>query len=189
MAATPSTMLELGTQLPEFTLPNVYGGLYSTGDFNNKGLVVMFICNHCPYVKHLERALIDAANLYQPRKIDFVAISSNDVEKYPEDAPDKMALKDYPFPFLYDESQEVAKAYKAACTPDFFVFDEHKKLFYRGQFDDSRPGNNLDINGQDLLGALDAILEGKPAPEKQIPSIGCSIKWKPKNEPNYFKRK
>ena len=186
MAATPSTMLELGTSLPEFTLPNVKGGTYSTHDFNNKALVVMFICNHCPYVKHLESALSDMAKEYQPQKVDFVAISSNDVENYPEDAPQLMAKKNYPFPYLYDETQEVAKAYKAACTPDFFVFDENKKLVYRGQFDDSRPKNEKKITGKDLKGAIDALLNGEEVPEQQIPSIGCNIKWKPGNEPEYF---
>lgn len=186
MAATPSTMLDLGTPIPDFTLPNVYGGTYSTSDFQNKALVVMFICNHCPYVLHLERALIEAAKSYQPRKVDFVAISSNDVEKYPQDAPEKMAEKDYPFPYLYDESQEVAKAYKAACTPDFFVFDENRKLVYRGQFDDSRPKNDKEITGRDLKNALDAVLNDEKVPDLQIPSIGCNIKWKPGNEPDYF---
>lgn len=188
MSATPSTMLEIGTEAPDFTLPSVSGGTLSLSYTNqSKGFVVMFICIHCPYVLHIEDKLVEVANEYIAKGIGFIAISSNDVEVYPEDSPEKMAEKDYPFPYLYDESQEVAKAYKAACTPDFFVFDENRKLVYRGQFDDSRPKNNKPITGNDLREALDAVLEGKSIPEeKQVPSIGCNIKWKPGNEPDYF---
>lgn len=186
MAATPSTMLALGTPLPEFTLPDVKGGMYTTADFEAKGLVVMFICNHCPYVKHLEDALIQTARVYQPKGIEFVAISSNDAEKYPEDAPENMAKKQYPFPYLYDETQEVAKAYKAACTPDFFLFDTNKTLVYRGQFDDSRPKNDKEVTGRDLKNAMEALLENRAISDRQIPSIGCNIKWKPGHEPDYF---
>ncbi len=193
MAATLSTMLELGTKAPDFSLPNVQGGITSLRDFDGaKGLVVMFICNHCPYVKHLNEALVEFANEYQKKGVECVAISSNDVENYPEDGPEFMAkaAKDlkYPFPYLYDESQEVAKAYQAACTPDFFVFDEEMKLFYRGQFDQSRPGNNMPVTGRDLRAAVDAMLEGEEGYEPQVPSIGCNIKWKPGNEPDYYKK-
>lgn len=188
MSATPSTMLELGTEAPDFKLPSVNGGELSLNYTDqSKGFVVMFICNHCPYVLHVEDELVNVANEYIAKGIGFIAISSNDVEKYPEDSPEKMAEKDYPFPYLYDESQDVAKAYKAACTPDFFVFDENRKLVYRGQFDDSRPKNGKPVTGKDLRTALDAVLDGKTIPEeKQTPSMGCNIKWKPGNEPEYF---
>lgn len=188
MSATPSTMLELGTEAPDFTLPSVNGGNLSLSYADqSKGFVVMFICNHCPYVLHIEDELVKVANKYIARGIGFIAISSNDVEKYPQDSPEKMAEKDYPFPYLYDEDQQVAKAYKAACTPDLFVFDENRKLVYRGQFDDSRPKKDIPVTGNDLRKALDAVLTGKTIPEKdQIPSIGCNIKWKPGNEPDYF---
>lgn len=188
MSATPSTMLELGTEAPDFTLPSVNGGNLSLSYADqSKGFVVMFICNHCPYVLHIEDELIKVANEYIARGIGFIAISSNDVKKYPQDSPEKMAEKDYPFPYLYDEDQEVAKAYKAACTPDFFVFNENRKLVYRGQFDDSRPKKEKPVTGKDLRRALDAVLAGKTTPGKdQIPSIGCNIKWKPGNEPDYF---
>ncbi|WP_409029153.1 thioredoxin family protein [Gracilimonas sediminicola] len=188
MSATPSTMLEIGTEAPDFTLPSVNGGKLSLSYADqSKGFVVMFICNHCPYVLHIEDELVNVANEYIARGIGFIAISSNDVEKYPQDSPEKMAQKDYPFPYLYDESQEVAKAYKAACTPDFFVFDENRKLVYRGQFDDSRPSKDTPVTGVDLRNALDALLSGEQIPEdQQVPSMGCNIKWKPGNEPEYF---
>lgn len=188
MSATPSTMLEIGTEAPDFTLPSVNGGKLSLRYADqSKGFVVMFICNHCPYVLHIEEELVNLAKEYIARGIGFIAISSNDVEKYPQDSPKEMAEKEYPFPYLYDETQEVAKAYKAACTPDLFVFDENRKLVYRGQFDDSRPKNDKPVTGNDLKKALDAVLDGKTIPEAdQIPSIGCNIKWKPGNEPDYF---
>ncbi|WP_428236135.1 thioredoxin family protein [Gracilimonas sp.] len=188
MSATPSTMLEIGTEAPGFTLPSVNGGNLSLSYADqSKGFVVMFICNHCPYVLHIEDELVNVANEYIARGIGFIAISSNDVEKYPQDSPEKMAQKDYPFPYLYDESQEVAKAYKAACTPDFFVFDENRKLVYRGQFDESRPSKDMAVTGEDLRNALDALLSGEQIPEdQQVPSMGCNIKWKPGNEPEYF---
>ncbi|MEX0608649.1 MAG: thioredoxin family protein [Balneolaceae bacterium] len=187
MSATPSTMLKLGTKAPDFTLPSVHGGNLSLRYAENtKAFVVMFICNHCPYVMHIEQGIIDLANDYIQKGIAFIAISSNDAEKYPDDSPEKMKEKKYPFPYLYDEDQEVAKAYKAACTPDFFVFDEHKKLAYRGQFDDSRPNKDVSVTGKDLRGALDGMLSGKEIPAEQTPSIGCNIKWKPGNEPDYF---
>ncbi len=188
MASTPSTMLEIGTMAPDFNLQSVNGGSVSLNYAKqSKGFVIMFICNHCPYVLHIEDELVRVANEYISKGIGFIAISSNDVEKYPEDAPDKMAEKGYPFPYLYDESQEVAKAYKAACTPDLFVFDEQQKLVYRGQFDGSRPKNDVSVTGNDLRKALDALLNGEQIPEnEQVPSLGCNIKWKPGNEPDYY---
>ncbi len=185
MAATPSTMLPLGTIAPRFKLPDTVSGKELSYDDikGKKATVVMFICNHCPYVKHVNDELVRLARDYMDKGIGFVAISANDITRYPDDAPDKMketALKlGYPFPYLYDESQEVARAYQAACTPDFFVFDENDRLVYRGQLDDSRPGNDVPVTGKDMRKALDLALEGKMIPEEeQKPSIGCSIKWK-----------
>jgi len=185
MAATPSVMLPLGTPAPDFTLPDTVSGKdLSYQDVKGKeGTVIMFICNHCPYVKHVNNELVRVAKDYMPKGIGFAAISANDITRYPDDAPDKMketALRlGYPFPYLYDESQDVARAYQAACTPDFFVFDKNDKLVYRGQLDDSRPGNDKPVTGKDLRKALDYLLEGKMIPEEeQKPSIGCSIKWK-----------
>ena len=192
MSAVESTMLELGTKAPDFTLPIVTGGILNFKKYskNSKGTVVAFICNHCPYVKHINPVLVELANKYIQKGIGFVAISSNDAEKYPDDSPEKMieAVKQesYPFPYLYDETQEVAKNYKAACTPDFFLFDAEGKLVYRGQFDDSRPGNGKEVTGFDLKSAIEALLNGEDPVEQQIPSIGCNIKWKPGNEPDYF---
>ena len=192
MSAVESTMLELGTKAPDFTLPIVTGGKLNLNKYskNSKGIVVAFICNHCPYVKHLNNKLVEIANSYIQQGIGFVAISSNDVEKYPADSPEKMIEvvkeENYPFPYLYDETQEVAKDYMAACTPDFFLFDENNELVYRGQFDESRPGNGKEATGADLKKALDALLEGEKPIETQIPSIGCNIKWKQGNEPDYF---
>jgi len=184
MAQTLSTMLPLGTPAPNFTLPDtVSGRTISLPELkSNLATVVMFICNHCPYVKHAQQELVRVANDYQRRNISFIAISSNDIAAYPEDAPEKMrevatALA-YPFPYLFDETQEVAKAYRAACTPDFFVFDWDLKCVYRGQLDDSRPGNDIPLTGRDLRAALDNILQGKPVNPDQRPSIGCNIKWK-----------
>lgn len=187
MSATLSTMLDLGTTAPAFTLPDVNGGEVSLSIAEDKhALVLMFICNHCPYVKHLESALVDLYREYSSRDVAFVAISSNDADKYPDDSPEKMKEKNFPFPYLFDDTQEVAKAYKAACTPDFFVFDAELKLAYRGQFDDSRPKNDLPVTGKDIRNALDAVLSGEKVDSDQIPSIGCNIKWKPGNEPDYF---
>ena len=190
--AVESTMLELGTKAPEFKLTDtVSGRQISLNDFQDKdALLVMFICNHCPYVKHLKQALVDYANDYMPKGLGIAAISSNSVETHPDDSPDKMKEDaeafGYPFPYLFDETQEVAKAYKAACTPDFYLFDGDRKLVYRGQFDDSRPKNDLPVTGRDLRRATDLVLEDRPVPEDQVPSIGCNIKWKPGNEPDYF---
>ncbi len=191
MVATNSTMLPLGTPAPDFRLPDPQGREYSLQDFRGKrALVVLFICNHCPYVKLIRGALAQTAVEYEARDVAFVAINANDAARYPADAPEEMATEaraaGYPFPYLYDESQSVAKAYRAACTPDTFAFDRDLRLVYRGQFDDSRPGNGLTPTGRDLREALDALLQGQPALARQLPSIGCNIKWKPGNEPDYF---
>jgi len=185
-------MLPLGTPAPDFHLPDTSGRMVSLADFSGaRALVVAFICNHCPYVKHIRAPLSQLAKDYQNRGVQFVGISSNDAENYPADAPAMMAEEaqaaGYIFPYLYDESQSVAKAYKAACTPDFYVFDEHHRLVYRGQMDDSRPGNGLPVTGKDLRAALDPVLAGEPTSAAQKPSIGCNIKWKPGNEPDYFR--
>lgn len=192
MAAVKSTMLELGTKAPYFSLMDtITGKNVSLDDYRgNRGLLVIFICNHCPYVKLIKEELVQYATDFMPKDVAVVAISSNDVENYPQDGPDKMkedAEKlGYPFPYLFDENQDAAKAYKAACTPDLFLFDENQELYYRGQFDDSRPKNDVEPNGEDLREATERMLEGKPAPENQTPSIGCNIKWKKGNEPEYF---
>ncbi len=199
MAQTASTMLQLGTKAPDFSLPDTEGKTVSLTDFaGKKALVVMFICNHCPFVKHLADELANLAKEYQAKDVAFVAINSNDVERYPDDAPDKMKqekeARGYTFPYLFDETQDVAQAYKAACTPDIYVFDGDQKLAYRGQFDDTRPtrhgpGDYSSDNkptGADLRAALDAILAGQQPPTEQKPSIGCNIKWKKGNEPAYM---
>ena len=191
MAATPSTMLSLGTRAPDFRLPDTEGGTVALEDFRGvKALLVIFLSNHCPYVKHLRSGIAELAREYQPRGVAVIGIGSNDVERYPADSPEEMAREKaevgYPFPYLYDESQGVAKAYQAACTPDFFLFDQDRKLVYRGQFDDSRPRNDRPVTGRDLRAALDAVLAGGPVSREQVPSIGCNIKWKPGNEPEYF---
>lgn len=185
MAYTESHMLPLGTKAPDFTLPDtVSGKMVSLKDLakGKKATVVMFLCNHCPYVVHVNPEIVRLANDYIPKGVAFVGISSNDVEQYPDDAPDKMKevaeRVGYPFPYLYDETQEVARAYDAACTPDFYVFDENLKLVYRGRLDDSRPGNNKPLTGKDLRRALDAVLSGQPVDPIQYPSGGCNIKWK-----------
>lgn len=190
MSVTPSTMMELGTKAPDFELPDTKGKMVSLQDFEEAELlVIVFMCNHCPFVKHVRQEIINVANDYKPDGVEFVAINSNDVENHPEDSPERMALEaekyDYPFPYLYDESQEVAKKYRAACTPDFFVFDEDRELVYRGQLDDSRPGNDESIDGSDLRTALDDLLEDKEISIEQKPSMGCNIKWKPGNAPEY----
>ncbi len=184
MAATPSTMMPLGTQAPDFNLiDTVSGKMKSLSELKGeRATVVMFICNHCPYVKHINRQLVKVAGEYSSKGVSFVAISSNDVENYPEDSPQLMQKtaeeEGYSFPYLYDETQEVAKAYDAACTPDFFVFDKDLKCAYRGQFDDARPKNDKPVTGRDLRAALDDIVTGKPVSIEQVPSIGCNIKWK-----------
>jgi peroxiredoxin len=191
MAETPSTMLPLGTTAPNFNLPDPYGKFVSLDDFKEVlALLVVFICNHCPYVKHIQKQLASLAKEYQARGVGIVAINSNDVESYPEDGPEKMAeeIKEvgYTFPYLYDQSQQVAKAYRAACTPDLYLFDRDHRLVYRGQFDDSRPGNARPVTGADLRIALDAVLAGGAVPGNQKPSMGCNIKWKRRNAPDYF---
>lgn len=194
MVETPSTMLPLGTAAPKFNLPDPDGKSVSLDDFKDApALVVAFICNHCPFVKHIRKQFASFAKEYQSRGVAFVAINSNDVESYPDDAPEKMAeeVKEigYTFPYLSDQSQEVAKAYRAACTPDLYVFDKVRRLAYRGQFDDSRPGNARPVTGRDLRAALDALLAGHAVSENQRPSVGCNIKWKRQNAPDYFSHK
>lgn len=191
MVKTASTMLELGTTAPSFSLPDVNGNLVSLSDFiDAPALLVMFICNHCPYVQHVAGELAKLTREYQKRGVAVVGINANDWNVYPDDSPGKMAeevpRRGYSFPYLADEIQEVAKAYHAACTPDFFVFDKDRRLVYRGQMDASRPGNAVKVTGKDLREALDAVLEGHPVPENQRPSLGCNIKWRPGNEPEYF---
>lgn len=184
MAQTFSTMMPLGTRAPAFILPDTVSGKEKSLDAlkGPKGTVVMFICNHCPYVKHINAELVRVARDYQRRGIAFIAISSNDVANYPDDAPDRMraAAKElgYPFPYLYDETQAVARAYQAACTPDLYVFDGSLSCVYRGRFDDTRPNQGKGATGRDLRHALDAVLEGKPVDADQKPSVGCNIKWK-----------
>ncbi|MEC7754622.1 thioredoxin family protein [uncultured Roseivirga sp.] len=184
MARTPSNMLPLGTPAPDFKLPDTISGKsLSLGELkSDKATVIMFICNHCPFVKHVDEGIVSLAKDYQAKGVSFIAISSNDVENYPQDSPELMKEEaekvGYTFPYLYDETQQVAKAYDAACTPDFYVFDADLKCAYRGQLDDSRPGNGKPVTGKDLRAALDEILEGKPVSAPQIPSLGCNIKWK-----------
>lgn len=184
MAQTPSNMIPIGTKAPDFSLFDVISDKkrFLKDLKGRKGTVVMFICNHCPFVIHINTKLVEIAHKYQEKGISFIAISSNDVINYPQDAPSYMKLhaenEKYPFPYLYDETQEVAKAYDAACTPDFFVFNKDLKLCYRGQLDDSRPGNNIPVTGKDLCNALDCIVENKENTQNQKPSIGCNIKWK-----------
>lgn len=192
MVRTVSTMLELGTSAPDFSLLEpATGRQRSLNDFaDKKALLVMFICNHCPYVLHIEDGLIALGNEYKNEDVAIVAISANDADNYPDDSPAKIAerVKDkgYPFPYLYDETQEVAKAYAAACTPDFFLFDAERKLVYRGQFDDARPRNEVDVTGKDMKDAIQRVLANQPQAEEQIPSMGCNIKWKLDNAPEYF---
>lgn len=189
--AVTSTMLPLGTVAPGFSLPECRGGTVSLEDFRKaSALLVIFMCNHCPYVKHVQKPLAALVKEYQARGAAVVGISSNDIASHPDDGPEAMARVareiGYTFPFLYDESQEVARAYHAACTPEFFLFDAQRKLVYRGQMDGSRPGNSIPVTGEDLRRALDATLAGKPVAGEQRPSIGCGIKWKPGNTPDYL---
>jgi len=190
MAATSSTMTDLGQGAPPFALPDVLEGQTVTLEHfsDRKALLVMFICKHCPYVMHVKPALIQLATDFALHSLGIVAISSNDPERYPEDAPERLAelAEELPFPVLYDENQQVAKAYRAACTPDFFLYDADRHLAYRGQLDDSRPGNNRPLTGRDLRGAITAVLTGSAVNLDQRPSVGCGIKWKPGNEPDYF---
>jgi peroxiredoxin len=190
MAETPSTMLDLGTALPSFSLPDLDGKTVTDRDFANApALVVAFICPHCPYVKHVRQAFAQLAKEYQERGVAIVAINSNDAQAFPDDDPAGMrreaSAADYTFPYLYDEDQAVAKAFRAACTPDFFVFDRDHRLVYRGQFDASRPKSTTAVTGADLRSALDAVVAGRAPAAEQRPSVGCNIKWKPQNAPSY----
>lgn len=192
MAVTASKMLTLGTPAPNFSLPDIEGNIVSLADFEESpALLVIFMCNHCPFVKHVLSDLVRLAREYQAKGVAVVGINSNDVANYPEDSPEMMAKlveeAGFSFPYLYDETQEVAKAYQAACTPDFFLFDKESKLAYRGQMDDSRPGNDIPITGLDLIKAMDTVLAGREVSSEQKPSIGCNIKWKQGNEPEYVK--
>jgi peroxiredoxin len=191
MVKTASQMLALGTEAPAFRLPDTQGKMVSLEDSPDaRAYLVVFMCNHCPFVQHIRGELAQLGEDCQRRGVAMFGINSNDVDNYPDDSPTKMREEKekygYPFPYLFDESQEVAKAYAAACTPDFYLFDHTRRLVYRGQLDDSRPGNSLPVTGADLREALEAVLEGRPVPEEQKPSIGCNIKWKSGNEPAYF---
>jgi peroxiredoxin len=190
MALTPSTMLPLGTVAPDFRLPDTNGNIVTLADFKDRtALLVVFMCNHCPYVVHIRAGLAQLARDYTPKNVGIAGISSNDVKNYPDDSPARMKEEaktaGYIFPYLYDESQAVAKAYHAACTPDIYLFDQGRKLVYRGQFDDSRPGNGVPVTGKDLRAALDALLAHRPISENQKASMGCNIKWKSGNEPDH----
>jgi peroxiredoxin len=191
MALTPSTMLPLGTAAPDFNLPDTSGKHVSLADFRDKAaLVVIFMCNHCPYVIHIRAGLAQLARDYASKNVGLAGINANDVKNYPADSPARMKAEvesaGYVFPYLYDETQAVAKSYRAACTPDIFLFDRGRRLVYRGQFDASRPGNGIPVTGKDLRAALDAVLVGRTTSEFQVASMGCNIKWKAGNEPDYF---
>jgi peroxiredoxin len=190
MAETPSTMVKLGTPLPEFELPDYDGTVHKSEEYAGTPLLVVFICNHCPFVKHVVGVFSRKAGEYQQKGVAVVAISSNDTESHPEDDPAHMKEfaeeHGFSFPYLFDESQDVAKRYQAACTPDFFLFDASHRLAYRGQFDSSRPSNDVPVTGEDLTAAVDKVVRGEAVPTDQTPSVGCNIKWKPGNEPAYF---
>jgi peroxiredoxin len=192
MVLMNSLMVPIGTPAPDFRLPDTAGRMVSLADFKDaQGLLVMFLCNHCPYVKHIRSPLAAAVKKYQAQGISAVGINSNDVVEYPEDSPEKMKLEarqhGYTFPYLFDETQAVARAYRATCTPDLFLFDGRRHLHYRGQFDSARPGNQKPVTGEDLTAAVDGLLAGKPPPARQMPSAGCNIKWKSGEEPEYFR--
>ena len=192
MAVTPSQMLTLGTPAPDFSLPDTESNIVSLADFKGApALLVIFMCNHCPFVKHILSGLVELIKKYQSKGVAVIGINSNDVVSYPEDSPEKMGNlareAGFTFPYLYDETQEVAKAYNAACTPDFFLFDQEMRLVYRGQMDDSRPGNNIPVTGVDLTAAIEAVIAGRKVNPEQKPSIGCNIKWKQGNQPHYAK--
>lgn len=192
MSLTTSTMLELGTQAPDFQLPDTVSGQTISLDrfAGQTALLVIFMCTHCPFVQHVKDEIARIDRDYSDKGLGIVAISANSVETHPDDAPDKLKAMaqemGFSFPFCYDETQETAKVYTAACTPDFFLFDRDRKLVYRGQLDDSRPGNDKPVNGKDLRSAIDAVLDGRPIEANQKPSMGCNIKWKAGNEPAYF---
>jgi len=190
MVLTSSTMMSLGSAAPDFSLPDTDGKTVSLENFKDaEALLVVFMCNHCPYVKHISRGLAKLAREYMQKGVAVVGINSNDAKSYREDSPEMMREEvknaGYGFPYLYDETQEAAKAYRAACTPDFYLFDKNRKLVYRGQMDDSRPENNIAVNGKDIISAMDALLEQSEISPEQKPSVGCNIKWKPGNEPDY----
>jgi peroxiredoxin len=192
MVMTASTMLPLGTTAPDFSLADTEGNIVSVDDFKDApALLVVFMCNHCPFVKHVLKVMVGLIKEYQQKGVAVVGINSNDVASFPEDRPEMMARiakeTGFTFPYLYDETQEAARAYRAACTPDFFLFDKERRLVYRGQMDDSRPGNNVPVTGADLRAALDAVLTGREVSKEQKPSMGCNIKWKQDNEPDYAK--
>jgi peroxiredoxin len=192
MVQTNSQMLELGTEAPDFTLPDADGKLCSLREARGAdAYLVMFICNHCPFVKHVRRELAQLGKDYSDRNVAIFAINSNDFDAYPADSPPKMkeeaAQWGYTFPYLVDREQSVARAFRAACTPDFYVFDRHRRLAYRGQLDDSRPSNGKPLTGRDVRAALDAILDGRPVRDDQVPSIGCNIKWRSGNAPDWFR--
>ena len=191
MAETPSQMLRLGTPAPAFKLPDANGAMHSLDDADGSpAYLVMFICNHCPFVKHVSAELARLGHDYRDKSVAIYAINSNDIDKYPADGPDEMRREardqGYSFPYLLDADQSVAMDYKAACTPDFYVFDADRYLVYRGQLDGSRPSNSLPVDGRDVRAAIDAVLEQRPVDPKQVPSIGCNIKWKPGNAPDYY---
>lgn len=191
MARTPSTMPDLGLPAPDFSLPDPAGRVYTLDDFSSaKALLVVFMCNHCPFVIHMRPALADFAREYSARGLAVVGINANDAVSHPDDSPEKMAEEivnaGYEFPYLYDENQQTAKDYRAACTPDFFLYDADRKLVYRGQFDASRPGNGIPVTGEDMRAAVDALLAGQEIPAEQVASMGCNIKWQAGNEPDYF---
>ena len=202
MARTPSTMLDLGVKAPTFELPNYNPSWIGHGEpqaggpvtleqvEGQHGFLVAFICNHCPYVIHLREAMAEFAADYMPKGVGVVAINANDIENYPQDAPDLMTVEaktaGYTFPYLFDDTQKVAMAYRAACTPDFFLFDRQRSLYYRGQFDDARPRNDQPVNGRDLRAACESLIAGDTAPAEQKPSLGCNIKWRKGNEPDYY---
>ncbi len=190
MVQTLSTMTPLGTAAPDFALPDTQGRTVRLSDFReSRALLVAFLCNHCPFVKHVAPTFAALAREYQKKGVAIVAINANDAERYPDDSPAKMVeevrARGYTFPYLFDATQQVARTYRASCTPDFFLFDAKRKLVYRGQLDSSRPGNNVPPTGADLRAAIDAVLAGRPVPADQKPSIGCNIKWKPGSEPDY----
>jgi peroxiredoxin len=192
MSLTPSTMLPLGTPAPYFSLPDITGKTVTTDDFTDgKGLLVVFMCNHCPYVRYVIDKFAEIAEEYRKKGLDIVGINSNDAETYPDDSPARMIgfaeEHGITFPYLFDETQETAGKYHAACTPDFFLFGPDRKLVYRGQMDGARPGNGMPVTGKDLRSAMDALLENRPVPSGQKPSMGCNIKWKTGREPDYFK--
>jgi peroxiredoxin len=191
MSATPSTMLALGTRMPAFRLPDANGAIVSSDGYAGRPVLVAFICHHCPFVRHVRREFSRFTSEYLARGLTTIAINSNDVESFPEDGPQGMKQEageaGYTFPYLYDETQEVAKVFRAACTPDLFLFDADGSLVYRGQFDGSRPRNDVPVTGSDIRAAASALLENRPVPSDQRPSIGCNIKWKPGNEPDYWK--